>query len=77
MPPPSEIIEWDGGARQGKFVHLDEATCALHVGRGTYVVLDVQRDLNGVVPPEGRNVALKRSGDVRAAVRHGEVNSWR
>ncbi len=77
MPTPQEIVEWDGEARQGKFVQLDDHTCALHAGRGSYVRLDIQRDLNGVVPPEGRNMALKRSGAVRAAVRHGEVNFWR
>lgn len=76
MPSPLQVIEWDGEARQGKFVQLDDATCALHMGRGTYVRLDIQRDLNGIVPPEGRNMALKRSGDVRPAARHGE-NFWR
>ena len=29
------------------------------------------------LPPEGRNMALKRSGDVRPAARHCEVNFWR
>jgi len=77
MPPPIAVIDWDGEARQGKFVQLDEHTCALHMGRGTYVRLDVQRDLNGVTPPEGRNVALKRSGDVQPAVRNGNVYFWR
>jgi hypothetical protein len=77
MPEPAQVVEWNGEARQGKFVQLDERTCALHMGRGTYVTLDVQRDLNGIVPPEGRNMALKRSGDVRPAARHGEVNFWR
>ncbi len=76
MPAPLEVIEWNGEARQGKFVQLDEVTCALHIGRGTYMRLDVQQDLNGIVPPEARNMALKRSGDVRAAVRHGDVNFW-
>jgi hypothetical protein len=77
MPLPQEVVEWNGEARQGKFVQLDERTCALHQGRGTYIRLDVQRDLNGIVPPEARNMALKRSGGVRLAARHGEVNSWR
>jgi putative chitinase len=77
MPAPVAVIEWNGEARQGKFVQLDDATCALHMGRGTYVRLDIQRDLNGIVPPEGRNMALKRSGDVRPAARHGEANFWR
>lgn len=77
MPAPLEVIEWKGEARQGKFVQLDEITCALHTGRGTYVLLDVQQDLNGIVPPEARNMALKRNGDVRMAVQHGDVNFWR
>ena len=77
MPDPLAVTEWNGEARQGKFVQLDENTCALHMGRGAYVRLDVQRDLNGIVPPEGRNMALKRSGDVRPAARHGDVNFWR
>jgi hypothetical protein len=77
MPVPVQVVEWNGEARQGKFVQLDEHTCALHMGRGTYVRLDVQRDLNGIVPPEGRNMALKRSGDFRPAERHGEGNFWR
>lgn len=76
LPDPLQILEWDGQARQGKFVQLDAQTVVLHVGRGAYVRLDIQRDLNGVVPPEGRNMALKRSGEVRAAARHGEPNSW-
>jgi hypothetical protein len=77
MAPPLTVIEWNGEARQGKFVQLDDDTCALHLGRGTYVRLDVQRDLNGIVPPEARNMALKRSGDVRIAARHGEIDFWR
>jgi hypothetical protein len=77
MPAAVSVIEWNGEARQGKFVQLDERTCALHMGRGTYIRLDVQRDLNGVTPPEGRNMALKRSGDVQPAVRHGNVTFWR
>ncbi len=77
MPLPQEVIEWNGEARQGKFVQLDGNTCALHQGRGTYIRLDVQRDLNGIVPPEARNMALKRSGEVRVAARNGEVNFWR
>jgi hypothetical protein len=77
MPLPLEFVDWNGEARQGKFVQLDERTVALHTGRGSYVRLDVQRDLNGVVPPEGCNMALKRSGEIRPAARHGEVNSWR
>lgn len=77
MPLPQQVLEWNGEARQGKFVQLDANTCALHMGRGIYVRLDVQRDLNGVVPPEGCNMALKRSGEVRLAARHGEVNFWR
>jgi putative chitinase len=77
MPLPQEVVEWNGEARQGKFVQLDERTCALHQGRGTYIRLDVQRDLNGIVPPEARNMALKRSGEVRVAARHAEVNFWR
>ncbi len=77
MPDPEQVVEWNGEARQGRFVHLDADTCALHVGRGTYVRLDVQRDLNGLVPPEARNVALKRSGDVRPAASSGEANFWR
>jgi predicted chitinase len=77
MPPPVTVIEWNGEARQGKFVQLDEHTCALHMGRGTYVRLDIQRDLNGIVPCEARNMALKRSGDVRPALRHPGVDFWR
>ncbi len=77
MPAAVAVIDWDGEARQGKFVQLDNRTCALHIGRGTYLRLDIERDLNGVVPPEGRNMALRRSGEVRSAVRHGDVNSWR
>jgi hypothetical protein len=77
MPEPLAVLEWDGEARQGKFIALDAQTMVLHVGRGAYIRLDVQRDLNGVTPPEGCNMALKRSGDVRLAARHGELNSWR
>jgi hypothetical protein len=77
LPAPLEVVDWNGEARQGKFVMLDERTCALHLGRGTYVRLDIQRDLNGIAPPEGRHVALKRSGDVRIATRHGETHFWR
>lgn len=74
---PTQVLDWSGEARQGKFVQLDERTCALHIGRGLYVRLDIQRDLNGIVPPEGRNVALKRSGEVRPASRNGMPEFWR
>lgn len=77
MPLPLEVLEWNGEPRQGKFVQLDDRTCALHQGRGTYIRLDVQRDLNGIVPPEARNMALKRSGEVRLAARRGEADFWR
>jgi hypothetical protein len=77
MPIPVSVVDWNGEARQGKFVQLDERTCALHMGRGMYIQLDVQRDLNGVTPPEGRNMSLKRSGDVQPAVRHGNATFWR
>ncbi len=77
MACPTEVLDWNGEARQGKFVQLDERTCALHMGRGVYIRLDIQRDLNGIVPPEGKNLALKRSGDFRATRRSGETDFWR
>ncbi len=77
MVHPTQVADWNGEARQGKFVQLDERTCALHMGRGVYVRLDIQRDLNGVVPPEGKNMALKRTGEVRPALRDGEAAFWR
>ncbi len=68
---PLEVLKWTGEARQGKFVQLDEQTCALHMGRGVYVELDIARDLHGVVPPEGQNMALKRSGIIRPTLGSG------
>ena len=68
---PLQVLKWTGEARQGKFVQLDERTCALHMGRGVYVELDIARDLHGVVPPEGRNMALKRSGLIRPTLGSG------
>ncbi len=62
---PVEVRDWSGDAQQGFFVRIDAATFALHVGRGTYVTLDVERDLNGVVPSEARRLVLQRSGNVR------------
>ena len=62
---PVEIHEWTGDARFGRFVHIDHATCALHVGRGRYITVDVQRDLNGVLPHEAAQLMLCRSGAVR------------
>ena len=77
MTDPAKVLEWNGEPRQGKFVQLDDRTCALHMGRGIYVRLDIQRDLNGIVPPEGKNIVLKRSGDVRPALRGGATEFWR
>ena len=65
LRPPVEIREWDGDARNGIFVQIDAATCALHVGRGCYITLDIQRDLNGVTPIETMRSMLCRSGAVR------------
>ncbi len=62
---PVEFREWHGEACQGCFVNLDAGTCALHLGRGRYVALDIQRDLNGVMPREARRVMLRRSGNVQ------------
>lgn len=74
---PLQVTDWNGEARQGKFVQLDRDMCALHAGRGMYVRLNIQRDLNGVIPPEAKNMALKRNGDVRPALRSGETEFWR
>ncbi len=65
LSPPLEIRDWDGDARHGYFVQIDAATCALHVGRGCYITLDIQRDLNGVTPVETTRCMLCRSGAVR------------
>lgn len=62
---PVQICEWNGDARVGRFVHIDATTCALHLGRGSYVTLDIQRDLNGVCPDEALRCLLSRSGTVR------------
>ncbi len=65
LAEPVEIHEWAGDARRGRFVHIDHATCALHVGRGQYITVDIQRDLNGETPSEAMEFILCRSGAVR------------
>jgi hypothetical protein len=65
MCAPVEIREWRGESFNGVFVHIDASTCALHVGRGRYLLLDIQRDLNGVRPSEATRLVLQRSGNVR------------
>lgn len=64
LPPPAQVIDWNGEARTGKFAQIDDHTFGLHIGRGVYVILDIERDLNGIAPPQATSVALKRSGDV-------------
>lgn len=65
MPAPVEIRRWSGEPFVGCFIQLDPTTWALHIGRGRYVTLDIDRDLNGVVPSEAKPMMLQRSGDVR------------
>jgi hypothetical protein len=70
MALPVEIREWRGEAAHGCFVQIDASTCALHIGRGRYVALDIQRDLNGVTPNEATRLKLQRSGIVRKPDMH-------
>ncbi len=65
LAEPVEIREWTGDARRGRFVQIDHATYALHVGRGQYLTVDLQRDLNGETPAEAMEFILCRSGAVR------------
>jgi hypothetical protein len=65
LAPPREIREWTGDARSGQFVQIDATTCALDVGRGCYITVDIQRDLNGIIPNEAKRCILCRSGAVR------------
>ena len=63
--PDAAVRPWDGKAHVGSFVHIDENTAAQHVGRGNYVVYDVERDLGGVMPPQGvRDVSVDSRGNV-------------
>jgi hypothetical protein len=47
---PVRIRAWCGEAFSGYFVRIDARTLALHVGGGQYVWLDVERDLEGLLP---------------------------
>jgi hypothetical protein len=49
---PIRIRAWRGEAFSGYFLRLDRSTLALHVGGGQYVWLDVERDLDGLLPGE-------------------------
>jgi len=72
---PVRVWEWSGDARCGAFVRIDAATWALHIGRGSYVTVDIQRDLNGVSPNEGQACMLCRSGTVREPDSFGSYNA--
>jgi hypothetical protein len=49
---PLRIRHWRGEAFNGFFVRIDASTWALHVGDCRYVWLDVERDLDGLLPSE-------------------------
>ncbi len=71
---PVRVWEWSGDARYGSFVRIDAATWALHVGRGSYITVDIERDLNGVSPNEAQACMLGRSGTVREPDSFGRYN---
>jgi hypothetical protein len=54
------IRAWHGEPFSGFFVRLDASTWALHVSRGRYVWLDIERDLSGLLPPEALRQMLPR-----------------
>jgi hypothetical protein len=72
---PVRVSEWNGDARSGSFVQIDAATWALHVGRGNYITVDIQRDLNGISPNEAKACILGRSGTVREPDSFGSYNA--
>ncbi len=76
LATPVKISEWSGDARHGRFVVIDGTTCALHVGRGTYITVDIQRDLNGVTPREATSSMLCRSGAVREPDSRRSYNAY-
>jgi hypothetical protein len=47
---PVRLRAWRGEAFNGYFLRIDASTLALHVGGGQYVWLDVERDLQGLLP---------------------------
>ncbi len=49
---PVRLHAWRGEPFNGYFVRIDASTFALHVGNGHYVWLDLERDLNGLLPDE-------------------------
>jgi predicted chitinase len=64
LPEPAGVTDWNGAPRTGTFVKVDEKTYALSVGRGQYVGLDLERDLKGVAPVEGRPQHIDAKGIV-------------
>ncbi len=49
----ASVQPWAGKAQSGPFVDLGDGLVAQHIGRGAYILMDVQRDLGGVMPPIG------------------------
>lgn len=62
IPEPRDVRPWDGKQHLGTVVKVDENTYAMHVGRGSYQTLDVQRDLHGQHPTDGRKLELDGRG---------------
>jgi hypothetical protein len=47
---PVRLRAWRGEPFNGFFIRIDASTLALHVGDGQYAWLDVERDLDGLLP---------------------------
>jgi len=54
-PSSARSVEpWNGSPREGTLVSFDDGTFGMHVGRESYVALDLQRDLGGNAPVVGQ-----------------------
>ncbi len=62
LPPVTEVKAWDGKPHTGTFVKVDDDTYAQHTGRGSYVVYDLNHDLHGKAPQEGRQQSIDAQG---------------
>jgi hypothetical protein len=64
-PPPavaSAITPWDHKEHTGSFVAVDQNTVVQHVGKGTYQMYDVNRDLHGTFPDQTRALTIDAHG---------------
>ncbi len=65
-----DITAWSGVAAVGTIVAHEADSVVMHVGRHSYVKLDVERDLHGAVPEIGRRIEIESDGTYKDST-HG------